>query len=129
MQLHGIIIRMTSYFPRLVIKNSTLSEWFLFISPTNLHLGASDLFRMAWSKQWGAISMTTALWGTCCNASWNSTGLIRLLTWYSVDEYLARSVCQLDSGIDELIHLLLLGLGTMIWNIVCLMLLNNKSYG
>ena len=58
--------------------------------------------------------MTTALRGTCCSASWNSTGLIRLLTWYSVDEYLARSVCQLDSGIDELIHLLLLGLGTMI---------------
>ena len=74
----------------------------------------SDLFNMACSRQCGAISMAIAFLGTFCRASWNSTGLRRLLTWYSADEYLARSVSQRDSGIEELIHRDVRGRGSVI---------------
>lgn len=105
-----------SYFPRLAKKKFTLSSFPLFISPTMQHFVLSDLLSIAWSRQCGAISMTIALSGTWCRASWNRTGLTRLFTWYSAEENLARSEDQLDSGIDVLIHRLLRGFLSITWN-------------
>lgn len=59
----------------------------------------------------GAISTTTAFSGICFRPSWNSTGFTRLFTWYSAEEFLARSLCHWDSGIDVLIHRAERGLG------------------
>ena len=60
---------MWTHLPREARKKLTLSAWSLFIKPRQQACWPTLLFRMACSRQWGAISITTAFLGTCCSPS------------------------------------------------------------
>lgn len=70
-----------TYFPILDKRWTTLST-FLFMRPIYVASPPITLFKMAWSKWCGAISITTAFFGTWCKASWKSTGETKLCTKY-----------------------------------------------
>lgn len=102
---------MTTYFPSACSKNISPLRWSFCVNDTLVTPLARDLFRIACSRPWGAISSTTAFLWIWRDVSSNRTGDRRLLVWYSADEYLARLEFQLASGFEVESHLAERGLG------------------
>ncbi len=76
----------------------------LLVKAIFVHVSGNDLFKIACSRPWGAISITIAFFGTCFIPSSNKTGLSKLLVKYSAEHCCANSVFHWASGTDVLIH-------------------------
>lgn len=87
----------SSHLPTRLTRAQSLPEPTPRLEPADLPPGTRTC-----SRAWGAISTTTACSGTCHRASWNSTGLTRLLTLYSAEIVRARLPCHWASGMEVL---------------------------